>query len=62
MPIIINEVEIQVDEPPATQARTSRGGGDEEQAAAPSSSKVRPEEITAILRVAHARFERVRAD
>lgn len=60
MPVIINEVEIKVEEPPATQAR---GGGNAEQPPPASSpSKIKPEEIHAVMRVNRERMERLRAD
>ena len=61
MPIVINEVEIQVDDAPAAQAGGGGGGGDE-QTPPPQSSKMKPEGFAAAMRVGRDRMERVRAD
>ena len=59
MAIQINEFEILVDEPPASQPR----GVTEPDAPAPqASAKVRPEEILSTARVNRERMERLRAD
>jgi hypothetical protein len=59
MPIIINEVEIQMEEPPAPQAR---GGGEAEETPAAQSPKLKPDALAAAMRVGRDRLERVRAD
>jgi hypothetical protein len=58
MPVIINDFEIEVEPTPPPQ---SRGGDSGEQSPA-SSSKLKPEEITTVMRVSRERMERVRAD
>lgn len=58
MPIVINEFEVQVEPPSQPPAR---GGGAAEQPQPPP-QKVRPDEVTSVMRVNRERVERVRAD
>ncbi|HEX8721081.1 MAG TPA: hypothetical protein VF736_10655 [Pyrinomonadaceae bacterium] len=58
MPVVINEMEIEVE--PAPQTRGA--GGDSGDSARQGSQSVRPEEVLLVERVSRERMERVRAD
>ena len=59
MPIVINEMEIEVEATPQPQ---TRGGGDSEATAQQGAQTVAPEQVLLVARVNRERMERVRAD
>ena len=60
MPVIINDFQIDVE--PAPQSQTRGGGDSDEQQQQSAPSKVKPEDVTSILKVNRERMERLRAD
>jgi hypothetical protein len=59
MAVIINDFEIEVEPPQQPQARGGGGSGDKPSG---QQSKLKPEQVTTVMRVNQERMERVRAD